>query len=119
MNVTRCIASEISLPGQLDLSRDARSKAGLGARASGQVYARIPIATDLSVLPRISGQGEFYREGQFNDVSSSALIGLEWSPGRERFQLSGGGTWRWYGLKPYARTATASLEWQHPLSRRA
>jgi tetratricopeptide (TPR) repeat protein len=103
----------------LDLSRDAREKAGLGARASGQVFARIPIATDLSILPRISGQGEFYREGEFNDVSASALIGLEWSPGRDRIRPSVGGTFRWYGGALYAGTATASLDWQHPLGRKA
>jgi len=103
----------------LDLSRDARERSGLGARASGQVFARIPVAADLSILPRISGQGEFYRESQFNDVSASALIGLEWSPGRERIRPSVGGTFRWYGGALYAGTATASVDWQHPLGRKA
>lgn len=103
----------------LDLSDDARAQSGIGARASGQAFLRVPVATHLSVVPRVSGQGEFYRQHQFDDISASALVGLEWSPGRERLQLSGGGTWRWYGLKPYARTATVSVNWQHPLSRRA
>ncbi|MES2442616.1 MAG: surface lipoprotein assembly modifier [Pseudomonadota bacterium] len=103
----------------LELSDDAREQSGLGARIAGQAFFRVPVGAHLAIVPRVSGQGEFYRRKQFDDASASALIGLEWSPGRERFQLSGGGTYRWYGLEPYARTATASLNWQHPLSRRA
>lgn len=103
----------------LDLSDDARAQSGIGARIAGQAFFRVPVGAHLAFVPRVSGQGEFYRQRQFDDSSASALVGLEWSPGRERFQLSGGGTWRWYGLDPYARTATASVNWQHPLSRRA
>jgi len=103
----------------LDLSDDARAQSGLGARISGQAFFRKRISPHLALVPRISGQGEFYRKSQFDDISASALLGLEWSPGRERFQLSGGGAYRWYGLDPYARTLTTSLNWQHPLSRRA
>jgi tetratricopeptide (TPR) repeat protein len=84
----------------LDLSDDARAQSGLGARVSGQAFLRVPLGGRLALVPRVSGQGEFYRQHQFDDSSASALLGLEWSPGRERFQLSGGGTYRWYGLKP-------------------
>lgn len=103
----------------LDLSSDAREQSGIGAHVSGQAFLRVPVSGQMALVPRLSGQGEFYRRSRFDDLSASALLGVEWSPGRERFQLSGGGTWRWYGLDPYARTATASLDWQHPLSRRA
>lgn len=103
----------------LDLSDDARAQAGLGGRIAGQAFFRTQLGPHLALVPRLSGQGEFYRKSQFDDISASALIGLEWSPGRERFQLSGGGSYRWYGLDPYARTLTTSLNWQHPLSRRA
>jgi hypothetical protein len=103
----------------LDLSRDAREQSGIGAHVAGQAFFRVRLAPHVALVPRVSGQGEFYGKSRFDDDSVSTLLGLEWSPGRERFQLSGGGTWRWYGLKPYARTATASLDWQHPLSRRA
>ncbi|WP_084583554.1 surface lipoprotein assembly modifier [Sphingomonas azotifigens] len=103
----------------LQLSRDARARAGLGAHAGGQLYARVPVAPDLALVPRISGQGDFYREGRFDDVSASALVGLEWSLGRDRLRPSIGGTQRWYGGSPYARTATAAIDWQHPLGTRA
>ncbi len=103
----------------LQLSRDAREQSGIGARAAGQLYARIPVATNLSLVPRVSGQGDFYRQSRFNDVSASALVGLEWSLGRDRLRPSVGGTQRWYGGSPYARTATAAIDWQHPLGTRA
>lgn len=120
-NINRATDAETldTIIAPLELSRDARQQSGLGARAAGQVYARIPVAADLSLLPRISGQGEFYRKGGFDDVSASALIGLEWSPGRERIRPSVGGTFRWYGGALYAGTATASVDWQHPLGRKA
>ena len=103
----------------LQLSRDAREQAGVGARIGSQVYARVPVAPNLSLVPRVSGQGEFYRQGRFNDVSASALVGLEWSLGRDRLRPSIGGTQRWYGGSPYARTATAAIDWQHPLGSKA
>lgn len=103
----------------LQLSRDAREQSGIGARAAGQLYARVPIAANLSLVPRVSGQGDFYRQSRFDDVSAAALIGLEWSLGRDRLRPSAGGTQRWYGGSPYARTATAAIDWQHPLGTRA
>jgi hypothetical protein len=103
----------------LELSDDAREQSGIGGRIAGQLFFRKLLSERIALVPRVSAQGEFYRQSQFNDLSASALIGVEWSPGRERFLLSGGATQRWYGGTAYARTATASLNWQHPLSRRA
>ncbi|UYY79080.1 surface lipoprotein assembly modifier [Sphingomonas sp. R1] len=103
----------------LQLSRDAREQSGIGARIGGQLYARVPVAANLALVPRVSGQGDFYDRGRFNDVSASALVGLEWSLGRDRLRPSIGGTQRWYGGSPYARTATAAIDWQHPLGSRA
>ena len=102
----------------LELSRDARERSGIGARVAGQAFLRRSIGSGLYLVPRVSAQGEFYGASQFNDVSASALVGLEWSPGSERIQVSGGGTMRWYGGNPYARTITSSLNWQHPLNKR-
>lgn len=103
----------------LTLSRDARAQSGIGLNLSGQGYARLPITDTLSVLPRASGMGSFYRDGGFNDVSASALIGLEWRHGRDRWSPSIGFTQRWYGGTPYARTRSVTLDWLHPLGRQA
>lgn len=103
----------------LTLSQDARRQSGLGLRVSGQGYARIAIADDVALLPRLSSTGSLYRDAQFNDISGSALLGVEWSSGRDRITTSVGPTWRWYGTRLYARTKTVAFNWIHPLSRRA
>ena len=103
----------------LNLSKDAQAKSGLGLKLSGQGYARVRLGSALSLLPRVSGSGVVYRESQFNDISGSAQLGLEWLEGKDRWQPAFGHTWRWYGKDAYARTKTASLAWQHPIGRKA
>ncbi|MEO7691912.1 MAG: surface lipoprotein assembly modifier [Sphingomonas sp.] len=102
----------------LTLSDDARAKSGIGIKLAGQGYARIPLSSTLAALPRLSARGNFYRAGEFNDVSGSALIGLEWRGKRDRVTPSIGPTWRWYGGKPYANTQALTIDWLHAASRR-
>ncbi|HWJ69633.1 MAG TPA: surface lipoprotein assembly modifier [Sphingobium sp.] len=103
----------------LTLSDDARQQSGLGAHLTGQIYARLGLGERLSLVPRLSGDGTFYRQGQFNDVSGSALIGIEWQAGRDRLIPSVGITWRTYGGQAYARTQAADIRWTHRLGKRA
>lgn len=101
----------------LTLSEDARARSGVGLKLAGQAFARIDLTDRLALLPRISGAGAFYRAEEFNDVSGSALLGVEWRIGKDRLSPSVGQTWRWYGNAPYARTATISIDWLHPMGR--
>jgi len=103
----------------LDLSRDAQARSGLGLKLSGQGFARIGLGTHLSLLPRLSGSGVVYRRSEFDDISGSAQLGLEWISGKDRLQPAFGQTRRWYGQDPYARSTTASIAWQHPIGRKA
>ncbi|WP_277978631.1 surface lipoprotein assembly modifier [Sphingomonas phyllosphaerae] len=103
----------------LTLSRDARARSGLGVRLAGQGFARVPLSSNLSLLPRAAMLGSLYRDSRFNDVSASALLGLEWRHGGDRWSPSGGVTQRWYRGAPYARTISGALDWLHPLGRRA
>ncbi|MCW2338658.1 tetratricopeptide (TPR) repeat protein [Sphingobium sp. B2D3A] len=103
----------------LTLDEDAREQSGIGLRLSGQVYARVGLGQGLTLVPRLSGDGTFYRASQFNDLSGSALLGLEWQRGRSRLMPSAGVTWRTYGGKAYARTETADLRWTQRIGRRA
>jgi tetratricopeptide (TPR) repeat protein len=103
----------------LNLSRDARERSGLGFHFSGQVYAHLPLTDTLSIVPRISGQGDVFGEHRFDDISATALAGLEWRTGLERITVSGGQAWRWYGGPLYARTTTATFDWLHPAGRKA
>jgi tetratricopeptide (TPR) repeat protein len=103
----------------LDLSEDARERSGVGLKVGAQAFARLPLAPGLSILPRLSGQGELYREKRFNDVSGSVGLGLELVSGADRIRPSAGATWRQYGGDLYARTQNVSVGWSHPLGRLA
>jgi hypothetical protein len=99
----------------LTLSSEARQRSGIGVEAGGQAYARVSLLPDLDLTPRVSGQGNLYGASEFNDLSASATLGLEWRHGADRISPSGGATWRWYGGPLYAQTAQVSLDWIHRL----
>jgi outer membrane protein len=100
----------------LDLSEDAREQSGIGVRLGTQGYARIPLAANLSLLPRLSGQAELYRQSQFNDISGSAVLGLDWVAGRrDRLRPSIAHTWRFYGGALYAETQSVATSWARAL----
>lgn len=103
----------------LNLSKDARQRSGLGLKGSGQGYLRVDLGKNITLVPRLSGQGAFYRASQFNDLSGSAQLGLEWRSKADRITPSAGYTWRWYGNELYARTQSVSLDWLHPTGKRA
>lgn len=103
----------------LTLSDDARQRSGLGLKPSGQVYLRANLGKAVTLVPRLSGQGAFYRASQFNDVSGSAQLGLEWRSQADRITPSAGHTWRWYGGSLYARTESLALDLLHPIGKRA
>lgn len=95
----------------LTLSRDARAQSGVGLSVAAQGFAKLSLGERLSLVPKLSGSGNFYRDGTFNDISGSALIGLEWQQERQRWSLSLGKTYRWYGGQRYATTDTVALDW--------
>jgi hypothetical protein len=103
----------------LTLSKDARQQSGVGLEGSAQAFARLPLGDHLTLVPRVSGQGDVYRASEFDDISGSALVGLEWRLGRDRLSPSAGYTWRLYGGSLYARTETVALDWIHPLGTKA
>jgi tetratricopeptide (TPR) repeat protein len=104
----------------LTLSQDARQQSGVGAHLTGQVFAKLRLSPQVALVPRLSGDGTFYKHSEFNDLSGSALMGLEWQPGaKDRLMPSAGMTWRTYGGHPYAHTFTADMRWTHGLGRRA
>ena len=103
----------------LTLSEDARRRSGVGFEGSAQAFLRLPLGDSLAIVPRVSGQGDLYRASEFDDVSGSALVGLEWRLDQDRVSPSVGYTWRLYGGSLYARTQTAAFDWIHPMGPRA
>lgn len=103
----------------LELSEDAREQAGIGVRVGAQGYLRLPLGQSVSLLPRLSGQAELYRQGQFNDISASAALGLEVTSGRDRINPTLAHSLRYYGGDYYAATQSASVSWLRPFGTRA
>jgi hypothetical protein len=103
----------------LTLSNDARARSGAGLRTMSQVFGRLPVTEGWSLLPRGSVQGSVYRQSQFNDVSASALLGVERRSQANRFTVSAGQTWRWFGNEPYAHTSAVALDWVRAMDTRS
>lgn len=120
-NVNRATQARVvdTIIAPLTLSDDAREQSGVGVHLSGQTYGKIGIVKGLSLVPRVSSLATLFRKQEFSDISSTALIGLEWQRPRNRFSPSVGRTWRWYGGKLHVRTDVLSLNWFHALGRRS
>ena len=103
----------------LTLSDDARAQSGLGVHTAGQAFAKLPLTSRLSLLPRVAGMANLYGDDQFNDVSTSALLGVEWRGRTDRFSPSIGATYRWFGGERYARTQTVSVDWVRGIDARS
>ena len=103
----------------LTLSEDARAKSGLGVRTAGQAFAKLPVTPGLALVPRVAGLANLYDETRFNDVSASALLGVEWRGRKSRVSPSIGETRRWFGGEPYARTRTVAVDWVRAVNARS
>ena len=103
----------------LILSRDARAQSGVGAHVSADGYFKVPVAPGLTLVPRVSTLDTLYRKREFDDISASALVGLEWQRSRDRISPSIGRSWRWYGNHPYLNSNVVALDWIHVLGKRA
>ncbi|MET3722862.1 surface lipoprotein assembly modifier [Sphingomonas trueperi] len=103
----------------LNLSRDARERSGTGLKEASQGYMRLDVGKDITLVPRLSSQATLYRASQFNDISGSAQVGVEYRSAADRLTPSAGYTWRWYGGQIYARTQSVNFDWLHPAGRRA
>lgn len=104
--------------GDFALSDDARAQSGLGLALRGQTYARLPLGAKTRMLARLSGSGDFYRTGQFDDYALAVQVGPEFTSGTDRITLAAGPSWRWFGQQPFTGGWGGSAVFQHPLGKR-
>ena len=119
-NINRATRSDTlgTVIGDFTLSDDARAKSGIGLAARAQAYARLPLGQKARLLARVSGSGDFYRTRAFDDYALALQAGPEFVSGADRFTLSAGPSWRWYGRAPFTRGWGGSAVFQHPLGKR-
>lgn len=119
-NINRATQSNTlgTIFGDFQIADDGKAKSGTGLSLNGQAFRRVRIASDASLLVRVSGFANLYRRSEFNDLAADLAVGPELSLGRDRLQLEMGATQRWFGQKPFMRSARIAGTWSHPLGSR-
>lgn len=104
--------------GDFDIAEDGKAKSGTGVAVSAQTYRRLPVSDDISLLIRATGFANLYRQSQFNDIAADLAAGPEFTFKRDRVQFELGVTQRWFGQKPFLRSARAAATLFHQFGSR-
>lgn len=106
--------------GDFDIDEASKARSGVGLSARGQAFRRFALGQgDDAFLARLSGFADLYRKSDFNDVALDFAVGPELRIGRNQLNFELGATQRWYGQKPFIRSARAAVTWIRPLGSRA
>ena len=119
-NINRATRSDTlgTIFGDFDIGKQSKAKSGTGVSLRGQAYRRLAIGRDDSVLFRVSGFGDLYARTKFNDVALDFAAGPELRLGRNQLNLELGATQRWFGQKPFMRSARIGATWTRPIGSR-
>ncbi|MFL6726624.1 MAG: tetratricopeptide repeat protein, partial [Sphingomicrobium sp.] len=119
-NINRATRSDTlgTVLGDFQIAKDGKAKSGTGLSVHVQAYRRLPLGADAGLLFRLTGFANLYRQKQFNDIAADFAVGPELNLGRNRLQLEVGATQRWYGQKPFMRSARIAGTLSHPLGSR-
>ena len=118
-NINRATRSNTlgTIFGDFDIDKDSNAKSGTGASVQGQAFRRVALG-DQSLLVRLTGTADLYRQTEFNDIAVDLAAGPELRLGRNRLNLELGATQRWFGQKPFVRSARLGATWTRPLGSR-
>ena len=119
-NINRATRSSTlgTVLGDFDIGESSKAKSGIGLSVHGQVYRRLPLGPKVNLLTRLSGLANLYRRSAFNDIAADLAAGPEFELGRDSLQLEVGVTNRWYGQKPFLRSARLGATMSHALGPR-
>jgi outer membrane protein len=104
--------------GDFDIGKESRAKSGLGLSLRGQVFRRLAIGGDNALLVRLGSLADLYGKSRFNDIALDLAAGPELRLGRNQLNVEAGATQRWFGQKPYMRSARLGATWIRPLGSR-
>jgi len=116
-NINRATRSDTlgTIFGDFDIGKDSKAKSGMGLSLQGQAYRRLSIGADNSLLVRVSGAADLYRKMDFNDIAVDLAAGPEFRLGRNQLNFEAGATQRWFGQKPFMRSARLGATWVKPI----
>ena len=121
-NINRATRSDTlgTVLGDFDIDKDSKAKSGTGLSLHGQAYRRFELSEGRAgLLVRASGFADLYRAKEFNDVALDLAAGPELQLGGDRLNVEVGATQRWFGQKPFLRSARLGATFEHRLGRRA
>jgi len=120
-NINRATRSDTlgTVLGDFQIGEESKAQSGIGLSLTGQAFRRFGVGSNTDLLLRGSGFANLYRRGRFNDIAADVAGGPEFSFGRDRLQLELGATQRWFGQRPYLRSARVAGTFSHPLGSRA
>lgn len=106
--------------GDFEIDKESKAKSGLGVSLNGQAYRRFALGGDgPNLLIRLSGLANLYGESRFNNVAADLGAGPELQIGNSRVNIEAGVTQRWFGQKPFMRSARIGTTLVRPLGRRS
>ena len=121
-NINRATRSDTlgTIFGDFDIGKDSKAKSGIGLSLRGQAYRRLrarrwrqqPSRPRSAALPT-----SIARCGSTTSPLDFAA-GPELRLGRNQFNLELGATQRWFGQKPFMRSARVGATWMRPLGSR-
>ena len=116
-NISRATSSDKlgTVLGDFIIDEDSKARSGVGLSLRGQAYRRFPITEGHDMLVRAASSADLYRSSRFNDMTIDLAAGPELELGRSRLALEAGATQRWYGQKPFERSARLTFAWTQPL----
>lgn len=109
-------ASTVDVNGsRLTLEDEARSHASLGVSAAAEAFWRPSIGARANLLLNLSGSADIYTYSRANDIAVGVALGPEILRGPTRYRPAVRFDQRWFGQKPYATGAGASLNVLHQI----
>lgn len=118
-NINRATRSDTlgTVIGDFTLDEDAQAQSGIGVFARTNLWARLPVNKTVDINARANAGGNFYRAGQFNDLTTGVQIGPRIRLGSDVLQVSATASWRWFGGDPFTFNYGVETNFQHPLSK--
>ena len=120
-NINRATRSDTlgTVFGDFEIDEEAKAKTGTGLAVRGQAFRRFAMGSGTThVLIRALATADLYKQPRYNQLAVDLAAGPEFRLDRGRVNLEVGATERWFGQKPFYRSARVAVTATRPLGGR-